>query len=70
MEFLDELDSASSATEASRRGVSKEPIEQLHNGCPKGIGGFPVPHERHYGNEAHEDKAQPYDAEQRINGIL
>lgn len=45
-------------------GVSKKPIEQLRNGSPKRFGGFPVSGDGQNTNEAHEDKAQPYDAEE------
>jgi hypothetical protein len=51
-------------------GFSKKPLEQLHNGCPKGIGEFLVPHEFQYRNETHEDEAQPDDVDQRSNGAF
>jgi hypothetical protein len=63
-------DSLPSETATSGTEVSKEPIEQLHNGFPKRLGGFPVSHEGHDGNEAHEDNAQFYDAEERINSVF
>jgi len=56
--------------ETSGASASKKPIEQPQNGCPKRLRGFPVSREGQNTNEGHEDKAQPHDAEQRINCVL
>jgi hypothetical protein len=57
-------DATQSATETIDTAGSKEPVEQFYSGLQKRLVGLPVSQKGHNTNEAHEEEAQLYKAEE------